>query len=106
MESNEIGKYTRSFALSLAITSLLSAIIVTIKESSHGVMNFMKAVTFHHWVTHGLFVLVLFIAGGWVLSRINNGQGPSLTAERLIQVVVGSVVAGGVLIAGFYLIGD
>ncbi len=106
MASNEIGKNTRSFGLSLAITSVLSAILVTIKESSHGVMNFMKAVTFHHWVTHGLFVVVIFIVLGWALSRTNSGQGPSMTAERLIQLVVGSAVVSGVLIAGFYLIGD
>jgi uncharacterized Tic20 family protein len=106
MESNEIGKNTRSFGLSLAITSLFSAILVTIKESSHAVMNFMKAVTFHHWVTHGLFVIVAFVVLGWALSRTNNGQGPSMTADRLIQVIVGAVVVSGVLIAGFYLIGD
>jgi uncharacterized Tic20 family protein len=106
MESNEIGKNTRSFGLSLAITSVLSAILVIIKESSEGVMKFMKTVTFHHWVTHGLFVVVLFVVLGWAFSRTNNGQGPSMTAERLIQVIVGSVVVSGVLIAGFYLIGD
>jgi hypothetical protein len=106
MESNEIGKNTRSFGLSLAITSVLSAILMIIKESSHAVMNFMKTVTFHHWVTHGLFVIVSFVVLGWAFSRINNDQGPGMTAERLIQLIVGSVVVSGVLIAGFYLIGD
>ena len=106
MESNEIGKNTRAFALSLAITSVLSAILVTVKESSQAVMNFMKAVTFHHWVTHGLFVVVIFLALGWGLTRTRNGHGPDMTAERLIQIVVGSVVISCVLIAGFYLIGD
>ncbi|MEJ2642429.1 MAG: hypothetical protein P8010_22970 [Desulfosarcinaceae bacterium] len=106
MESNAIGKNTRSFGLSLAITSVFSAILMIIKESSQAVMNFMKTVTFHHWVTHGLFVIVIFVVLGWAFSRTNSGQGPSMTAERLITVILGAVVVSGVLIAGFYLIGD
>ena len=55
MENSEIGKYTRSFGLSFAITSVVSALLVIIKESSEeGVLAAMKAVTGHHWITHGL----------------------------------------------------
>ena len=106
MRSNEINKNTRSFALSLAITSVLSAILVIIKESSPAMMKVMKAVTFHHWVTHGLLVVLGFVGLGLAFSRSNNGQGPAMSTERLIQVIVGSVVISGILIAGFYLIGD
>lgn len=105
MENSEIGKYTKSFGLSFAITSVVSALLVIIKESSEeGVLAWMKAITGHHWVTHGLFNLILFIVLGWALSRANKGQGMNLSANGLVSFIVGAVVISGVLIAGFYLL--
>ena len=44
MGNIEIGKYGRSFGLSFAITSLFSALLVVLKETSeHTVMAWMKA---------------------------------------------------------------
>lgn len=34
MENSEIGKYTRSYGLSFVITSVVSALLVILKESS------------------------------------------------------------------------
>ncbi|MEJ2102002.1 MAG: hypothetical protein P8X68_18815 [Desulfobacterales bacterium] len=105
MENSEIGKYTRSFGLSFAITSVFSALLVIIKESSEeGVLAAMKAITGHHWVTHGLINLIIFVVLGWVLSRINKGQGVKLSANGLISYIVGAIVISGVLISGFYLV--
>ena len=105
MENSEIGKYTKSFGLSFAITSVVSALLVIIKESSEeGVLAAMKAITGHHWVTHGLFNLILFIVLGWALSRANKGQGVNLSANGLVSFIVGAVVISGVLISGFYLL--
>jgi len=36
----------------------------------------------------------------------NAGQGPKLVANRVIGVVVGSVVVSGLIIMGFYLVAD
>ena len=104
MENTEIGKYTRSFGLSFAITSVLSAFIVIIKESNEeSVLAWMKAATGHHWVTHGLINLIVFVVLGWVLSIPNDGQGVKLSVNGLIGCIVGAVVISGLLIAGFYL---
>ena len=105
MENSEIGKYTRSFGLSFAITSVVSALLVILKESNEeGVLAWMKAVTGHHWVTHGLINLILFVVLGWALSRANEGQGVKMSANGLVSCIVGAVVISGVLIAGFYLL--
>ena len=105
MENSEIGKYIRSFGLSFAITSVFSALLVIIKESSEeGVLKWMAAVTGHHWVTHGLINLILFVVLGWILSRTNKGQGVNLSANGLISYIVGAIVISGVLISGFYLV--
>jgi hypothetical protein len=99
-----LGKYTVSYALSLAVVSVLNGILVIIKESSKSVMAWMAALTGHHWVTHGVFVIVAFVVLGWLFSRANGGRGIQIPASRLIGLVIGGVVVGGALIAGFYLI--
>jgi hypothetical protein len=105
MENTEIGKYTRSFGLSFAITSVISAILVILKESNEDtVLAWMKAATGHHWVTHGLINLILFVVLGWILSRPNTGKGVNISANGLIGCIVAAIVVSGALIAGFYLI--
>jgi hypothetical protein len=66
----------------------------------------MKGITFHHWFTHSLFILILFVVIGWVLSRANGSQGIRMTVNSSISTLVGAVVLSGLIIAGFYLIGD
>jgi hypothetical protein len=105
MENSEIGKYTRSFGLSFAITSVFSALLVILKESSEeGVLAWMAAITGHHWVTHGLINLILFVVLGWALSRAGKGQGVKISANGLVSCIVGAVVISGGLISGFYLL--
>ena len=104
MENNGLGKYTRSFGLSFAITSVLSALLVILKESNEeSVLEWMKAATSHHWVTHGLINLIVFVILGWILSRSQGGQGMKLSVNSLIGCIVGAVLISGLLIAGFYL---
>ncbi len=105
MENTEIGKYTRSFGLSFAITSVVSAILVILKETNEEtLLAWMKAASGHHWVTHGIFDIILFVVLGWVLSRTHNGQGVELSTNGLVSSMVGAIVVSGVLILGFYLL--
>ena len=105
MGNIEIGKYGRSFGLSFAITSLFSALLVVLKETSeHTVMAWMKAATPHHWITHTLLDLILFVVLGFALAKANNGQGITIAPDKLTSMIVGAFVVSGLIIAGFYLI--
>lgn len=105
MENNALGRYTTAFGVSLGITSLVSALLVVIKElSEDSILAFMKSVTGHHWVTHGLFALLVFVVLGYVLALPNKGQGIKMAENSVIAVIVAGVVVGGLIIAGFYLI--
>lgn len=104
METIEIGKYTKSFGLSFAITSVISALLVILKESNEdSVLAWMKAATGHHWATHGILAIILFAAIGWAFSRPNNGEGLKISTNALIGSIVASVLVSGLLIAGFYI---
>lgn len=105
MESNGLGRYTVSFGLSFAITSFLSALLVVVKETNEQtVLAWMKSVTVHHWVTHGIADLVLFVALGLLLAQAGGGYGVKISAKSLSAAIVSSVVISGLIIAGFFLL--
>ena len=96
-----LGKYTVSFGLALAITVVFSALLVVIKESSENtVLALMKRATGHHWTTHAIIDLIVFAVLGFSLTRVK------ISPERLSWIVTGATVAGGLIIAGFYLLAD
>lgn len=106
MGNSEIGKYGKSFGVSFVITSLFSALLVVLKETSpKTVMAWMKAATPHHWITHTLLDLIIFVILGVVLAKANNGQGIKISPDKLNSFIVGAFVVSGLIIAGFFLIG-
>lgn len=101
---NGLSKYTVSFGLSFAIASVFNALLVVAKEKSHAVQSWMQKMTGHHWVTHCVTVLALFLFFGWLFARVNRGQGLKMAADTLIKIIVAGVAAGYLIIAGFYLV--
>jgi hypothetical protein len=106
MNGNPLGKYTVSFGLSLALCSVLNALVVVANEKSPAVAAAMQRLTGHHWITHSAGIVVLFVLFGWLFSLLNGGRGPQLAPGRLLGFVAGGILAGGVLIIGFYLVAD
>ncbi len=103
MDTERLSANTVGFGLALAVTSVFSAILVFIKESNEGVLNFMKSFG-HHWATHGVVNIVLFLALGLVLARLHGGKGPDLAPAGVTKAVAWSVILCSLAIAGFYLI--
>jgi len=106
METSATSKYTTSFGLSLAISSVVNALIVIAKEKSPAVMAGMQKMTGHHWITHSAIVLILFVVFGFVLTGAGGSQGLRMSANRLLGTIMAGVVTASVIIVGFYLIGD
>jgi len=106
MENTAVSKYTISFGLSLALSSVLNALLVVAKEKSQVVTAGMQKITGHQWVTHVAIILILFVLLGWLFARANHGQGPKLAVNRLTGIVVAGIVAGGLIITGFYWVAD
>ena len=106
MENTAVSKYTISFGLSLALCSVINALLVVTKEKSRTVTSALQRITGHQWVTHVIIVLVLFLFFGWLFARANQGQGMKLAVNRLTVFIVAGIVAGGIIITGFYLIAD
>jgi hypothetical protein len=56
----------------------------------------------HHWTTHGVAVIVLFIVLGFVLAGAVKPE--SWGAGKLGNTILWSVVIGAVALAAFYLL--
>jgi hypothetical protein len=106
MENSSLSKNTRAFGLSLAVTSVINALLVVAKERSPAVQAGMKRLTGHHWITHSAGIIVLFFVMGWLLAKTNGGRGVTLTFQNLLRTLVGGVVLGALIIVGFYLFAD
>ncbi len=106
MDNTGVSKHTISFGLSLALASVVNGLLVIAKEKIPAVQTGMQKVTGHHWVTHSVIILGLFAICGWGFAQAGGGQGIKMTASRLIGLILSGVATGGLLILGFYLIGD
>jgi len=67
------------------------------------VLPWMASATGHHWVTHGIFNLIVFVGLGWALSKLDNGQGLKISANALVIAIVSAAVVSELIITGFYL---
>ena len=94
------------FGIALAVTSVVNALLVVVKERSPAVQSAMKSLTGHHWITHSTAIILLFLGLGVILPLANGGKGVKLTINSLIGTVVGGVALGALIITGFYLVAD
>jgi hypothetical protein len=101
-----VSRHTIAFGLSLALASVVNGLLVVAKEKVPAVMAGMQHLTGHHWISHSVIVLAVFAVFGWIFAWGNGGQGIRITANRMIAILVSGVIAGGLIIVGFYLIGD
>lgn len=99
------NKSTVSFGLSLALCSVLNGFLVIAKEKSKAVADTMQKLTGHHWLTHVLVIFVAFIFFGLLFAGMNSGES-KMPLRRLANIVIGGVVAGVLIVLGFYLIAD
>ncbi|WP_206812948.1 hypothetical protein [Paradesulfitobacterium ferrireducens] len=101
MENGILSKSTAGYGLSLAVVSIFSGLLVIVKETYTPLMDWMKALTGHHWITHGVFDIILFFVLGYLFSKSNLAQ--KMDADKLTKIIIWSVVIGVVLISGFNL---
>jgi hypothetical protein len=102
-DAEAVGKYTASFGVALALTSLFSAVLVIAKELNETtLLAWMKAATPHHWITHGIIDLALFVVLGFML--VGATQGLRDRPATILGIVAGGTVLGALTIAGFFLL--
>lgn len=102
MENSKLNINTISFILSFAISSIFTSLLVIFKESNEGLKEWMANLTGHHWVTHGVFTIILFLILGFVFSKTSIPK--KLSTENLTNIVIWSTIIGSLLISGFFIL--
>jgi hypothetical protein len=98
-----VSRYTVSFGISLAIASIVNALLVIAKETNEAsLLVWMRKATGHDWATQTLFLILLFVGLGLILAR---GRGPRVSGTTLVRLIVAAVSAGALIIVGFFLLG-
>jgi protein-S-isoprenylcysteine O-methyltransferase Ste14 len=98
------NKYARGFGISLIIMMLFNAVLTVTKEAYEPLIKGMAAISGHHWITHGIIVVVLFFILGFVFSGAQTEKSSWASARRVTICAILSAAIGAILIGGFYLI--
>jgi len=103
MNTHTESRYVTAFGRSLVVASVLSALLVILKEKSEATMNLMKAATGHHWITHGITVLLVFAVLGFVLAKLRPTDSTVTALNGVAVAVVTATAVSGLILAGFFL---
>ena len=100
--SNTLDRASSAFALSAAVTVLFNTALAWVKDSYEPLNEFMKSLTGHHWTTHGITDVVLFVVLGFVF--MNMGVAQRMNPKNLISLLAGAVVVSGLGLAVWFLL--
>jgi hypothetical protein len=93
---------TVGYGLSAAIVSIASSVLTVVKDTTPPLKAFMAGLFGHHWTTHGVFVVIGFVALGYTLTQMKLGE--KISGEQLTNYVIGSSAIGTILLTTFYII--
>lgn len=100
MDTKAVNQLTISYILSYVIAVIFSSVLTIVKDLQAPLKAWMKSLTTHHWVTHGIFVLVLFFLLAFIFNKQKTGK--NLTTDQLSNWVIYGTILSGVILVGFY----
>jgi len=93
-------KFSVGFGISFLVTSIFNGLLIVAKESYAPLKSLMKSLSGHHWITHGIIVIALFIVLGYIFSKTDMDK--KIDADKISGMVISGTVLGGLIIAGFF----
>ncbi len=99
-EHQTLDKLSVGFGISFLIASIFNGLLLIAKESYAPLKGWMKSLSGHHWITHGIFVIVVFIVLGYVFS--GRDMYMKVDADKTSGLVIVGTVLGGLIIVGFF----
>lgn len=93
-EIQTLDRCSIGFGVSFLIASIFNGLLIVAKESYIPLKNWMKFLTGHHRITHGIFVIIPFVVLGYIFSKTDMDK--KIDADK----TSGLVIAGTVQIFG------
>ena len=86
-----MNKTNTAFALAAALACLFNTALAWTKDAYAPLNKFMASLTGHHWITHGLADVIVFI--GFGLLFMNTSIAGKMNPDRTVSILIWSVVA-------------
>jgi hypothetical protein len=99
-ENQALDKLSVGFGVSYLVASIFNALLIIAKETYAPLKDWMKSLFGHHWTTHGIFVIVLFVVLGYLFSKTNLVR--KVDADNTSGMVIAGTLLGGLIIVGFF----
>lgn len=99
---SQLDRVSAAFALSAAVTVVFNTLLAWGKDAYPPLNTFMAHLLGHHWTTHGVADVLLFVVLGLVF--LNLGVAGRMNPVRLIGTLVGAVVAAGLGLAAWFVL--
>lgn len=100
--ASALDRVSAAYAMAAALTIVFNTILTWAKEAYQPLHAFMASLTGHHWTTHGIADVVLFVVLG--LAFVNWGVAARMAPQRLIGTLIGAVVVAGLGLVGFFVL--
>ena len=92
-------------AIGYFITVLFNAVLVVVKETYKYVYEWLASTFGHHWIGHGILVILVFILTTYLSSNlIKAGELSETRATHLLYLILAGTIISFVIIGGFFLI--
>jgi hypothetical protein len=99
-ENKALNKLSIGFGVLFLIASILNGMLIVAKGNYAPLKNWIKFLSGHHWITRGIFVLVLFVALKYIFSKVHLGQ--KIDVDKTSGLVSAKTVLGALIIVGFF----
>ena len=100
--TSALDRVSAAFALSAAVTVVFNTLLAWVKDAYDPLNKFMAHLSGHHWTTHGLADVLLFVVLGFVF--LNLGTAQRMSPNRLVGTLVGAVIAAGLGLAAWFVL--
>ena len=97
-----LGRSSAGFALAAAITVLFNTALALAKDAYHPLNKLMASLTGHHWTTHAVANLLVFVVLGFTFSK--SGVAQRMNPNRLINSLIGAVTVASLGLVAWYLV--
>ncbi len=94
-----VDRRTAGFGVAAAVAILFNTLLAWVKDSYPALNAAMKAAMGHHWITHGVAVMAVFLILGLLLSQKNM----RMSGKRLAWKLVAATVLAGLGLIGWFL---
>ena len=91
-----------AYGIAAAIAVLFNTLLAWVKDAYDPLNNAMAKTLGHHWTTHGVAVVLVFLIVGFMLSRSSADWIKSRYGA--VYMLCGAVVLAGLGLAGWFLL--